>query len=568
MTHQVIPRKYRPQTFKQLVGQETVKRGFQAMLQRQKVPHALLLCGTRGIGKTSTARIFAKALLCPQLEPDGNPCAQCPACKQVESGHHMDVLEIDGASNNGVEAIRELRETAYYLPSQGKHKVYIIDEVHMLSNSAFNALLKILEEPPAHLVFVFATTDPGQLPQTILSRVMRFDFKPIPTSELAKHLELIAQNEQRNISPEALNKIAMMGDGSMRDAEMLLEQVFTYYDAKEAIELKHLETIFALVNQESLVQLVSAIGQEDVRSALEILGHLVRQGFDPYTIGLELHRLLRYVLLAAQAPEMLRHELAHVPDLFQQAKTWTLAPALKPEPVLAMFQCLLKTLQIMRHVEHPHWVLEACLVQLCRTSGWFTPRPDRDKDLPSVPKHLGPSGNRPLSLSKLATPPQPAVPSHASDSTEAPSHAPNPVTQAHVLESQDLQAVFSLLQNKDAVLYGLLKSCQTEWEAPNRLHIKKGRNSFTFDQLKDARIQKRLVQCLAQTPYSELHLVFEDVTPSSHTSSLDKERGWVAPLEQRRQRLIGHPFVKALQEHVGAEVIKVVENQGILDSNT
>jgi len=230
-TYQVIARKWRPQTFADLVGQDHVVRTLTNAINRGRIAHAYLFVGPRGTGKTSTARIFAKALNCtdgPKADFDVND----PACVSIAEGSHLDVVEIDGASNNGVDQVRDLRETVRYAPAQGKFKVYIIDEVHMLSAQAFNALLKTLEEPPAHVKFVFATTDPQKVLPTIISRCQRFDLKPIPTDLIVERLKKIAVDEKIAVTEAALGCIARMADGGMRDAQSIFDQMISFVERR------------------------------------------------------------------------------------------------------------------------------------------------------------------------------------------------------------------------------------------------------------------------------------------------------------------------------------------------
>ena len=222
MSYQVIARKWRPQSFDQLVGQDHISQTLQNALRHDRLPHALLFTGPRGTGKTSSARILAKSIRCPNAV-DFVPCNTCTECMDIAQSRSVDVIEIDGASNNGVDAIRELRDTVGYMPSRGKQKVYIIDEVHMLSTSAFNALLKTLEEPPPHIVFVLATTEVHKIPLTILSRCQRFDFRSISTRQITDHLRVICEKENVSAEEEALWIIARQGNGSMRDSQSLLD---------------------------------------------------------------------------------------------------------------------------------------------------------------------------------------------------------------------------------------------------------------------------------------------------------------------------------------------------------
>ena len=277
MSYQVIARKYRPQKFADVVGQEHVSQTLAHAIEQNRIAHAYLFCGPRGTGKTTLARIFAKALNCtggPKADFDVND----PKCVEIAEGRSIDVLEIDGASNNGVEQVRELRETCKYAPASSKFKIYIIDEVHMLSTAAFNALLKTLEEPPAHVKFMFATTDPEKVLPTILSRCQRFDLRRIPSKLIVQQLSDIAKNENVQISPEALFAIARGADGGMRDAESTLDQLISFCGDK--IEEADVLSMFGLTAQNNLLELSLAILNADVQTALRQLNDLAKNGKD------------------------------------------------------------------------------------------------------------------------------------------------------------------------------------------------------------------------------------------------------------------------------------------------
>jgi len=223
----VLARKWRPQLFEEVVGQQHITQTLQNAISQKRVAHAFLFTGARGVGKTSTARILAKALNC-EKGPQINPCGQCTNCQEVTHGTSMDVIEIDGASNRGIDEIRELKENVRYTPAKSRYKIYIIDEVHMLTKEAFNALLKTLEEPPPHIIFIFATTEPHKIPATILSRCQRYDFKRIPFREVIGSLKRIVEEEKIQISQRGLLSIAQESEGSLRDAQSLLDQVIAY----------------------------------------------------------------------------------------------------------------------------------------------------------------------------------------------------------------------------------------------------------------------------------------------------------------------------------------------------
>ncbi len=296
--YQVIARKWRPQTFDDVVGQDHVVRTLKNAIARNRIAHAYLFVGPRGTGKTSTARIFAKALNCTNgPKADFDPAD--PACVAIAEGSHLDVIEIDGASNNGVEQVRDLRDTVQYAPAQGKYKVYIIDEVHMLSTAAFNALLKTLEEPPAHVKFVFATTDPQKVLPTIISRCQRFDLKPIPADLIVERLKKIAADEKIKISAEALASIARMADGGMRDAQSILDQMISFCGG-EIAEPDVLD-VYGLVSAEKIAELASALATADHKKIVAIVDECDGAGRDLVRLLSDLQALVRGALLDAIA---------------------------------------------------------------------------------------------------------------------------------------------------------------------------------------------------------------------------------------------------------------------------
>jgi len=280
MSYQVIARKYRPQTFAEVVGQEHITRTLQNAILENRIHHAYLFTGIRGIGKTTLARILSKALNCksPVKSPLPEPCNKCPACLEITNGASIDIQEIDGASNTGVDDVRELRERVKFLPSSGKYKIYIIDEVHMLSTAAFNALLKTLEEPPPHVLFIFATTESHKIPATILSRCQRYDFRRIPSPKIVESLEMIAKQEGVETDADALQIVAQEADGSMRDAESLFDQAIAF--AGKKLTYNHLKDLLGFLDRGQMEAVIKAIVSHDAKKALDVAGQLFISGED------------------------------------------------------------------------------------------------------------------------------------------------------------------------------------------------------------------------------------------------------------------------------------------------
>jgi DNA polymerase-3 subunit gamma/tau len=316
VSYQVFARKYRPQTFDDLVGQTHVTRTLKNAVAQSRLAHAYLFVGPRGIGKTSTARILAKALNCVN-GPTVTPCGVCDSCKEITAGNSLDVLEIDGASNNGVEQVRELRDNVRYAPSKGHFKIYIIDEVHMLTSAAFNALLKTLEEPPPHVKFIFATTEPQKVLPTILSRCQRFDLHRIPANLIAQHLQFIAGKEKIVLDPAAAHAIAKGADGGLRDAESMLDQLVAFCGDK--IAEPDVLSVFGFTSEQTVANFTEKILRGETPEALELLHTEADSGKDMMKLMSDLISYLRDLLVGKVKPEALADDLN--PDLQKSLET-------------------------------------------------------------------------------------------------------------------------------------------------------------------------------------------------------------------------------------------------------
>jgi DNA polymerase-3 subunit gamma/tau len=323
VSYRVFARKYRPQTFEEVVGQEHITRTLQNAIKQNRLAQAYLLVGPRGIGKTSTARILAKALNCEKgMSP--NPCGRCSSCLEIAEGNNLDVLEIDGASNNSVDNIRDLRDNAAYAPSHGAFKIYLIDEVHMLSTGAFNALLKTLEEPPPHVKFIFATTEAQKVPATITSRCQRFDLRRIPDDLIARHLASIAEKESIELATDAAEVIARGADGGLRDAESMLDQMAAFCGNK--IDATDVFEVFGFTSKEVIAQLGRSILSGSHEKALQTLREQAAQGKDLGRLLVELVSWFRDCLLQtaentpANEPLPPASKLLEILDLFSEAE--------------------------------------------------------------------------------------------------------------------------------------------------------------------------------------------------------------------------------------------------------
>ena len=360
--YQALYRKYRPQTFSDVVGQKGVTDTLRAQIETGKLSHAYLFTGTRGTGKTSCAKILAKAVNC--LDPqDGNPCNCCAACRAIDDGSCMDVLEIDAASNNGVDSVRVLRDDAIYTPSEVKRRVYIIDEVHMLSIAAFNALLKIIEEPPEHLIFILATTELNKVPATILSRCQRFSFRRLRPEDIAGRLNFIAYQEGIQIAPAALRLLSRLADGAMRDGVSLLDQCASACQGELTEELV-CQTL-GLAGVKRTGELLMAAGKQDTAQALSIFEALYAEGKDLGALFDELSALCRDLLVLKAAPKSGVSMLSGIADESQAAE---LEKLFTPAELLRDLTLVQAAKGAVGKNADARVAAELCLMQLCEPS--------------------------------------------------------------------------------------------------------------------------------------------------------------------------------------------------------
>lgn len=389
LSYQAFYRVYRPQTFHEMSGQQHVKQTLQNALLHNKTTHAYLFSGPRGTGKTSAAKIFAKALNC-ENGPSKEPCNECESCRTITEGSNTDVIEFDAASNSRVEEMRDIIEKVRYAPASSKYKVYIIDEVHMLSNSAFNALLKTLEEPPAHAVFILATTEPHKLPLTIISRCQRFDFRPITASEIVERMTHVLKDANIEADTSALKVIAQAASGGMRDALSMLDQVVSFSGDRVTAEEALLVT--GSVGEDIFHQLAEALLNKDAGAALTLLNQLIAEGKDVSRLAEDLITFFRDLLLLRTAPELT--DLLEV--VSGDERFVALAQNFEPDTLYGYIDILGETQQEMRFSNHAKVYIESALLKMVQTKdavaatgGKVTASPELEKKVATLERIVG-----------------------------------------------------------------------------------------------------------------------------------------------------------------------------------
>jgi DNA polymerase-3 subunit gamma/tau len=561
MSYQVIARKWRPQSFDQLVGQNHISQTLQNALKNGRLPHALLFTGPRGTGKTSSARILAKSLRCPKAV-NFVPCNVCPECQDITASRSVDVIEIDGASNNGVDAIRELRDTVAYAPASGKYKVYIIDEVHMLSTSAFNALLKTLEEPPEHVIFILATTEAHKIPQTILSRCQRFDFRSISTRQITDRLKEICDKEGVTAEEDALWIIARQGDGSMRDSQSLLDQVITF--ANGPLTRESVIGILGLTDRTLLLEVLSALVARDVAAILQSLEKITTAAYEPSLFANDLLENVRHLLLIKISSAQPRHSPASIIELPDSELRFLkdLGATTGEEDIHMLFDMCLKGAGDIAKASEPRIVLEMLLLRMAQA-----PRLMELAQLLSGQAGAavtGPSTTMAVAAARpLTAPAQAMSATSATASTTATPRASlgNPMS----LPPQERWYEFvQKIRKSDALLGAKIENLLFTGEKDKVLSLAvPPKMAFLKDQLADADIRKNLQSLIEQHWGSGFTLTIqigkdEAVGTSARGVAEQKEK---KQTEDLAEKVANHPLIKSATTALKGQVKSIKSPQ-------
>jgi DNA polymerase III subunit gamma/tau len=549
----VMARRYRPRQFSELIGQEPVARALVNALTGNRVAHAYLFTGARGVGKTSTARILAKALNCVK-GPTPTPCDQCEICQSIASGEDVDVLEIDGASNNRVDEVRDLRQNVQYRPARARYKIYIIDEVHMLTPGAFNALLKTLEEPPPHVKFIFATTEVQKIPITILSRCQRFDFLGVNTAQIVEQLRNIVGSEGRRASDEALELIARRARGSMRDSQSLLDQLFAFADPKGELTVEDVHQLLGTANEDRVAVLADAIVCKDPGAALAEVGRCAETGLNLGELAdqlIDYWRDLMILACGADQTSVLSVSSKKRGAVAAQARSLSL------DTILSGLDVLSSTRARLRGTNHPRILVELAVVRLARL-----------EELVSV-------GGLVDMLNSGTTPSRPASPPQARPPAASPASGTEPVAVApakaqsdEAAEGQSGDAVVSLwpevLKAVGPMLGGSLEKAAVAIRGPKSLVLTfAGEYNREQEHCQESARLSRIEEAVRKMTGQMWVVRIESSGNAPETPNKGMATG-KAPSRYRRQRAeaLQEPLVKRAAELFGAQIVQMDDDFG------
>lgn len=526
MSYQVIARKWRPQSFTDLKGQSTTRRTLTNAVKNKRLHHALLFTGPRGTGKTSTARIVAKILRCENLQKDFNPCNKCRSCEEVAEGRSLDVLEIDGASNNGVDSVRELRDQVSFNPTSGKNKIYIIDEVHMLSGSAFNALLKTLEEPPENVYFIMATTEVHKLPKTILSRCQKYDFKPVPQIEVLNLLKEVAQAENITYDEEALFLIAQAGEGCVRDSLSFLDQCITFSEGK--ITKEAVVENLGVTDISHFKKLLEALLARDSRALVEELKSFKDFNADPQVYLEDLVKHIKNLILFKVDGDYLQKE-----ENFSEVekKIYTdFSKRARLEDLYILFDiCFKGSLDLARSFD-PLVLLEVTLLK---------------------------AGTSPFYKDLTGTPPV--------EEASLPRKTSPPLRQEPPQREQDKswKSFVAKVKSLNPVIGTKLDLCGYHYEKEKKKLVlsPSAKASFMVEQLQEPEFLKAIKNYIKSFWGEEVEVFFESKQSEEHKPSLQEERQTESSqkLEEMKKKIENLDVIKSMKQKYKVEIKEIKE---------
>ncbi len=550
MAYLVLARKYRPSIFEEMVGQDHVVRTLQNAIKHDRVHHAFLFTGARGVGKTSAARILARAINCAQ-GPSPTPCGECPSCVELQKGASTDVLEIDGASNTGVDNVREIREAVRYLPQSGRFKIYIIDEVHMLSQAAFNALLKTLEEPPAHVKFIFATTEPHKIPITILSRCQRFDFRRVSRANLTSHLQTILEKEKVTLGPSVVATLVREAQGSVRDCLSLLDQVLSFAGGAPADELA-IEAL-GVIDRQTIFEFAEALVKRDAQRMLALVAEVDARGHELTDVARLLVEHVRD-LTVVKTTESVNELVDRSPD--EQQQLTKQATECSRADLHRWFRLLVAVAEDVGRSVHPKVSLEMGLLRLLEVA----PTQDLEQLMTLV------QGGAPGKTSTPSVSSEPAEPTKSSPPATSAKRArevPPAVTTAAKTTvptaSAGWERLIARVGRDSRALASVLEHATVLEFGPQGVRLGFERGTFYAESATDSDNQKILRAAVEAQFGQPVVCTIDSVEAAQGQSSVAKARQEEQQAEVQRARTAGaqHPAVQEAVAVLGGEVRQV-----------
>lgn len=561
-SYTVVARRYRPQRFEDVVGQDHVVQALRNAIRMNRVTHAYLFVGTRGVGKTSIARIFAKCLNCVN-GPTDTPCLTCDVCQAIAAGQDVDVIEIDGASNNGVDDVRELRQNAGLRPSRSRFKIYYIDEVHMLSTGAFNALLKTLEEPPEHVKFFFATTEPNKIPITVLSRCQRFDFAGITTDQIVTTLSEICEREHIDAEADALRTVARRSGGSMRDAQSLLEQLLSSTGEKLTVEAVH--RLLGTASDERLLDLIDALAARDPGQAFQILDKATGEGVQPADLLNGVLDFLRDIMVFATGA----HDTLLTATPRQRPRLQAIVDRWPLDTILAALQILAETRSRLRGSSHSRLLVEMGLFRVARLED-LTDLRELIARLAAMESGLPAPSGTPLPSAPLKKKPDTVerslpAPSHVAENPRSePPAQDRKSTHPSAIDLEEVRRVWPELSQLGLGYWrGLSQVQPSALEGPDLLVIRlNARYNWVADECGSREALEKIEGTLAQLLSRPVRLKFETSTEEPASAAPPPPSA-----SARRDELAGDPMIQKIVELFEARPIHLEAEEDLTQSS-